>query len=130
MIAETYYDKALSNYKSAKILYKVAKDDEEQLNIIGYHLKQALELAIKQLIYLGGVSIIKTHDIDQLILLAKQNNIELYLPEYLIDQIETLSNWEMKTRYTLGFVLDINKVEKIMNSIEEYFLVIKDKIVY
>ena len=45
--ARTLYDKALSNYNSARILREFMGDDDEQLNIIAYHLQQALELSIK-----------------------------------------------------------------------------------
>ena len=90
MLANTYYEKALSNFKTAKIVFNFASDDEEQLNIVGYHLQQAIELAIKHILALNGVPFQKTHDIDQLINIADLNNIELYLPDYIKEKADTV----------------------------------------
>lgn len=121
MIAKTYYEKALSNYKTAKLIYYYAKNDEEQLNIVGYHMQQALELGIKHTLAMKGVPLQKTHDIDQLIAYAKANNIDLKLPDYIIEKADVITLWETKTRYILGFQIEISRIEKMLNALDEYF---------
>jgi len=130
MIANTYYEKALANFKIAKIVYSVASNDEEQLNIAGYHIQQALELAIKHIFVINGMVIMKTHDIDQLIRQANENNIDLMLPEYIIEQSEAISNWESKTRYILGYALEIHKIDKALQALDEYFTTLASVLSY
>ncbi len=121
MLANTYYEKALSNLKTAKILFKMASNDEEQLNIIGYHIQQSIELAIKHIFSLHGISFQKTHDLDQLIVMAENNNIDLHLPEYLKDKADVISLWKTKTRYTIGFKVELRRIEKALLELEGYF---------
>lgn len=91
--ARTLYDKAVANLRTAQILFDHDADDEEQINAMGYHLQQAMELALKYLLEQNGVEYPKTHDIDQLIRMGREAGAELYLPEYLEDHAEMLSQW-------------------------------------
>lgn len=124
MLASTYYEKALSNFKTAKILFRTASNDEEQLNITGYHIQQSIELAIKHILSLHGKPFQKTHDLDQLINYAESNNIDLYLPEYLKDKADVISLWETKTRYIIGFKVELHRIEKALLELENYFEVL------
>mgnify|MGYP003294891823 CR=1 FL=1 len=126
MLANTYYEKALSNFKTAKIVFNFASDDEEQLNIVGYHLQQAIELAIKHILALNGVPFQKTHDIDQLINIADLNNIELYLPDYIKEKADTISLWESKTRYVMGYKVELNRISRAIEEVGNYFDILKD----
>lgn len=62
----------------------------------------------------------KTHDIDQLIRIARQNNVNLHLSEYIDDHSEMFTLWESRTRYVLNYQLELNKVEKAMKAVGEY----------
>lgn len=118
--ANTLYGKAAANYKSARLLFENATGDEEQLNFAGYHLQQAVELAIKYLLEQNGVEYPKTHDVDQLIRIAKDSDVELYLNEYLEDHAEMLSMWEAKARYVLGYAIESKKVERALAEVDAY----------
>lgn len=128
MIATNYYEKALSNFKAAKIIFKIAIEDEEQLNFVAYHLQQSLELAIKHILALHGAPIQKTHDIDQLITFANSQNIDLYLTKYLLDKSESISTWESKTRYILGFYIDVKRLDETIKEMEKYFGILSKKL--
>ena len=130
MIAINYYEKALSNFKAAKIIFKVAAIDEEQLNFVAYHLQQSLELAIKHILAINGSPVQQTHDIDQLINYAKSNKIDLYLTDYLRDRSDVVSTWESKTRYVLGFSVEVSKLEKTIEEFDKYFLILSKKLNY
>ena len=130
MIANSYYEKALSNFKAAKIIFKIACNDEEQLNLVAYHLQQSLELAIKHILMCNGVPNQKTHDIDQLIAYANNAKIELFLTPYLKDKSDMITSWETKTRYILGFMIEINKLNQTIEEMDKYFDILSKKLTY
>ena len=118
--AWTLYDKAVANLRTAQILFDHDADDEEQINAMGYHLQQAMELALKYLLEQNGVEYPKTHDIDQLIRMGREAGAELYLPEYLEDHAEMLSQWGAKSRYVLGYAIESRNVERALSEIDDY----------
>lgn len=130
MSVNTYYDKALSKFKSAKLLFSFAAGDEEQLNTIGFLLQQSLELAIKHIFAINGLPLQKTHDLDQLITIAKQNNVDLYLTPYLIEKSDVITLWETKTRYVMGFQIEIHRIENTINELDKYFEILSEKLPY
>ena len=92
-MSETLLDKAVHNYNVAIMIYNFMEGDE---------------------------SYPKTHDIDQLIRIARQNNVNLHLSEYIDDHSEMFTLWESRTRYVLNYQLELNKVEKAMKAVGEY----------
>lgn len=126
MLASTFYDKALSNFKTAKILFAYAKDDEEQLNAIGYHLQQTVELMFKHILSLNGVAFQKTHDLDQLIAIAAAHNVDLHLTDFLNEKADVITLWESKTRYVMGFHVESKRIEMAINEIELFLYKLKD----
>ena len=120
MLANTYYEKALSNFKTAKIIFSHADGDDEQINIVGYHLQQAIELAIKHIFALNGVPFQKTHDIDQLINIANSNNIELYLPDYIKEKADIKAGLRLrKSRYRLKNEREYGMVETVKQRLSQ-----------
>lgn len=117
---ETLLDKAIQNITLAKMIYKELIKDEVYLNYIAYHIQQAVELSIKYNLELNGIEYPKTHDISQLIYLAKKEKIDLGISEYIEDHSEMFTLWESKTRYVLNYKLERSKVEKSIIEIEKY----------
>ncbi|MBO2516217.1 MAG: hypothetical protein CW338_02930 [Clostridiales bacterium] len=115
------YDKALSNYSSARVLREHLSTDEGQLNVIAYLLQQSLELTLKYLLEQNGVEYPKTHDIEQLIRLGKKEDAPLYLTEYIEDHAEMFSQWEAKTRYIVGYMVEIEKIDRAIKELDVYF---------
>lgn len=124
--AVTLFDKASANYRSADALLKVASDDEEQLNMAAYHLQQALELSLKYLLEQNGIEYPKTHDIDQLIRMGKEGDADLHLTEYVEEHAEMFSQWEMKSRYIIGFAVEAAKVERALGEVDAYLTAVAD----
>lgn len=118
--ASTLFDKASANFKSARLLLENASDDDEQLNFAGYHLQQAVELAIKYLLEQNGVEYPKTHDIDQLIRIANENGVDLHMSEYVEDHAEMFSAWEAKARYVLGYSIEAKKLVRALSEVDDY----------
>lgn len=121
MSDRTLFDKAVTNYNTALILKRFMGEDEAQLNAAAYHLQQSVELALKYLLEMYGVEYPKTHDVDQLIRLAVENGVELHLPEYIEEHAEMFSQWESKTRYIIGYLVEEKKIVKAIQAIDEWF---------
>ena len=115
------YDKALSNYGSARVLREHLSTDEGQLNVIAYLLQQSLELTLKYLLEQNGVEYPKTHDIEQLIRLGKKEKVPLYLTGYIEDHAEMFSQWEAKTRYIVGYLVEIDKIDRAIKELDIYY---------
>ena len=118
--AQTLFGKAVANLRTALLVFDHCDGDEDQLNIAGYHLQQAVELAMKYLLEQNGVEFPKTHDIDQLIRIAHANDIDLYVSAYLDDHAEMLSLWETKSRYVLGYAIESRKIERMLQEVGRY----------
>ncbi len=125
-MSETLLDKAISNYNVAVMVYNAMDGDESYLNYIGYHLQQSVELGLKYVLDENGVSYPKTHDIDQLLLIANRNNIDTFATDYIKDHSEMFSLWESRTRYVLDYRLELSKVEKAMDGVDRYLDVLKE----
>ena len=117
---ETLLDKAIQNITLAKMIYSQLTDDEVYLNYIAYHVQQAIELSIKYTLELNGVEYPRTHDISQLIYLAKKESIDLYLSKYIEEHSDMFTIWESKTRYVLNYKLERKKVEIAITETEKY----------
>lgn len=130
MIASSYYEKALSKFKSAKTLFLHAEGDEEQLNTIGFLLQQSLELAIKHILGANGVPLQKTHNLDQLIKCASDNGVNLYLTPYLLERSDVISIWEEKTRYVMGFSIEVSRISNTIDEMDKYFSILSKKLTY
>lgn len=125
--AQTLYGKAIANLRTAYLVFDYSDGDEDQLNIAGYLLQQAVELAIKYQLEQYGIEYPKTHDIDQLIRLARADDIDLLLTEYLYDHAEMLSLWEAKSRYVLGYAIEARKIERTLEEVDHYLERIADE---
>jgi len=66
--------------------------------IMLFHLQQAVEKLIKSLLTFHSVQFPKTHDLEDLIELAEDNNIEL--PPF-IDNLAELTPYAVETRYAI-----------------------------
>ena len=118
--AMTLFDKALSNFNAARILRDFMGDDEEQLNIIAYHLQQSLEFSIKYSLEMNGIEYPKTHSIEQLVRIAEKNSVDLNLGEYIEEHCEMFSSWEEKSRYILGYLVEIKKIDRAIKEVDDY----------
>ena len=117
---QTLYDKAASNLRNARLVFDNRGDDDAQLNFVGYHLQQAVELTIKYLLEQSGVEYPKTHDVDQLIRMAAEAKVDLCLSEYMEDHAEMFSQWEAKSRYVIGYSIEQRKIERALEEVDDY----------
>jgi len=117
----TLYDKALSNYNSACILMNNPTTDENQLNIIAYLIQQSLEFCIKYFLEQDGVEYPKTHNIEQLIRIGEEHGVDMHLTDYVEDHSEMFSQWESKSRYILGYLVEAKKIDRALTELEKMY---------
>jgi len=116
------FDKALTNFDCAKLIRKSINDEnEEMINLVGYHLEQAVELSLKYSLEMNGVEYPNTHRIEDLIKLGKTNKIDLHINDYLKEHDALLTSWEANTRYIVGYLVELEKIDKAILELEVYF---------
>lgn len=88
-----------------------------------YHLQQSVEKALKALLVLQDMKMLKTHDLD--LLLTKLEETPLFEPR-LISLIQTLEPFSVEVRYP-GFDLDITSddVSSALSSTKEVINIVK-----
>lgn len=117
MQGETLLDKAIRNYNVAVMIDNQMDGDEAYLNFIGYHLQQAVEMCLKYQLEAAGIDYPKTHDIDQLIRIGKENGAPIIITDYVEEHSEMFSLWEARTRYVLNYGLEETKVKDAMREV-------------
>ena len=68
---------------------------------------------------MSGIEYPKTHDIDQLLRIGKENGAELLVTEYIEDHSEMFSLWEARTRYVLNYHLEERKIDAALKGVKE-----------
>jgi len=80
------------------LVKKNVGDEEIRENILLFHLQQAVEKLLKALLSWKNVVFPRTHDIEELVELCKQEGIKL--PEY-VEELPELTPYAVEFRYTL-----------------------------
>lgn len=118
---KSLYDYAYDDYRFSLINFELLKEqnDEMFINRIAYFLEQAVEKLLKYLIEQTGNSYPKTHDIETLIQMATKCHINV--PELILDNGDTLTNWCTKTRYNTNYLASVRKIEQLVPVIGTWF---------
>ncbi len=118
--------------KKSKLDLKVSKnllrdfnngDEELDLEVIMFHLQQSSEKILKSILDYNSVKFPRTHVIEELITLLKENEIDLNYNE--IDKLIVLTDYAVEGRYGL--------IHDDISDVELYVLLITnllDSIVY
>ncbi|MGL5675282.1 MAG: HEPN domain-containing protein [Cellulosilyticaceae bacterium] len=114
------YGLAEADYKFAKMNFEYLKttSDDMFVNMIAYHIQQAVEKLLKYLIEVKGKRYPKTHDITELIDACEPLNITI--PEEIINNDVLITKWCTQTRYNINFKASIRKIELLLPVVEEW----------
>jgi len=108
----------------ALVEHALALEDKPiEVDIIFFHLQQAVEKYLKALVCYNGIHFEKIHDIDKIITVCRSNSIEL--PDY-IDIFIELSPYAVEGRYAV-MADDIDDAEgyaKLLRQFREFVLVV------
>lgn len=88
-VADLLLRKAASDLSAARAL---ARDPEQQDDVVGFHAQQAVEKSLKAVLAVRGFEIPRTHDLDLLTRLVGGDGNELV-------DAKALSPWAVATRY-------------------------------
>lgn len=115
-MSETLFNIARANMSAAYRLLKTLTDDPRDLNIIGYHLQQAVEIALKYVLESAGDDYPKSHAIATLYIRVEEIGSSGIFSdtvwESLYVQSETFTIWEAQTRYIKDWFVELGKIER------------------
>ena len=113
--ADMFLYKSIIDFNSGVALYKLFENDEIDIDIekVYFNFQQSVEKLLKALLTHNRIEIEKTHDINKLVKLCKNNNIALLEDmEILID----LTEYAIEGRY--GIICDdFNDVQDYIKNI-------------
>lgn len=112
---KTLLDLAYEDLEVAKLAYESPKG---LLAASAYHVEQSIEKGIKFFAQENGFEYEKTHDLVTLVDIIEQGGVHVPLEEYLYDQLETLENWEVRSRYFTNFDVKRNKIKRLIDEVE------------
>lgn len=114
----------LSRAESDLRMAKLAMDtgDEYDLQVAAFHIQQAVEKLLKQVITDCGESYSKTHEIAALInkVPAKQTIVSGDTLDSLLRDEALLSKWERVTRYDDPYMASRKLVAELYNKAEDF----------
>ena len=93
-------------------------------NIAAYHLQQATEKMIKYQIYKSisnpNNRQMYTHDISRIKAYAELEGVTLIIPQYVLEHMNTITDWEAGSRYDIGFSIRIDTLKRCYEVIEKW----------
>lgn len=93
--AQTFYYFAVQDLAAARILLA---SNEVDIQVIMFHLQQCVEKLLKAILSHSRIEISRTHDIERLINLCRENDLKL--PDYADDLVD-LGQYAVEGRYAL-----------------------------
>lgn len=123
----TLLDLAFADLVAAKQLSDNALSDEIFLNYAGHHLQQAVEKCIKYQLDQLGADFPKTHNISQLILFAKKENLDLIITDYIDEHSEMFTAWEAMSRYITDYGIEKKKIDRALKEVKAFLELVKGK---
>lgn len=114
---ETLLDIAKRNLVTAKTMMQFAESDDGYLNVVGYHVEQSIELALKHYLETHGIKYPRSHDISQLTEYISDDQMEPF--EAIEDYAANITSMEAKTRYIKNFRLSHRIVSKSLKLAED-----------
>lgn len=112
---------AYTDLELAEEIYRIPRNDEAFLNGIAYHLQQSVEKLLKAFLECKGVTVPNTHDIYKLVRMSGDNGSNIILTEWLENRADTLTRWEMDTRYNMDYSVESERVKEGIEQIRQLF---------
>lgn len=112
---------AYTEFELAREIYRIPRNDEAFLNGTAYHLQQSVEKLLKAFLECKGVTVPNTHDIYKLVRMSGDNGSNVMLTSWIEDRADTLTRWEMDTRYNMDYVVEAGKVKEGITEIQHFF---------
>lgn len=115
------FKSSYTDFELAEAIYRIPRNDEAFLNGVAYHLQQSVEKLLKAFLECKGVTVLNTHDIYKLVRMSKNHSSNIVLTEWLENRADTLTRWEMDTRYNMDYSVESEKVKEGIAEIKHLF---------
>lgn len=115
------FKSAYIDFELAEEIYQIPRNDEAFLNGVAYHLQQSVEKLLKAFLECKGVTVPNTHDIYKLVRMSRDNGSNMILTEWLEDRADTLTRWEMDTRYNMDYFVESEKIKEGIREVKRLF---------
>ncbi len=114
--SDLFLYKAIVDFNSAKYLLEAYNEDKIEIDIekIYFDLQQCAEKALKSVLSRYEVSVPKSHDIEQIIVLCEDENIVLVDN---IDILVELNDYAVEGRYSI-ICDDVNEADEYIDVLE------------
>ncbi len=114
--------KADTSYNASALMYKTSIDhpDAYYLDIACFHIQQSVEYALKGFLEFTGVTVPRTHDIDVLVKMTKNNGSSCIITDWLERHASELTSWEAESRYNMGFYTVREQVGEALVKVKEF----------
>ncbi len=67
------------------------------------------------------MTVANTHDIYKLVRMSRDNGSNVIMTSWLEDRADTLTRWEMDTRYNMDYTVESEKVREGIQEIRHFF---------
>ena len=123
---EVLFKKARTDLKVEKNILEDFEngDDELDLETIMFHLQQCAEKLIKSLLAYNKQHITKTHDLEKLVEIAKENNIQIIDNH---EELISLTEYAVEGRYAIIHD-DIDDAHNYIKLLEEFKFFVQKEI--
>ena len=106
---DTLLGMAKNNMTVAKEMYKLYPNDNGIVNLVAYHLQQAIELTLKHFFETHGIRYDRTHDISDLCSKIPDDYYELF--RNIDIYASKITQMESKTRYLKSYSIATREVD-------------------
>ena len=106
---DTLLGMAKNNLTVAKEMYKLYPNDNGIVNLVAYHLQQAIELTLKHFFETHGIKYDRTHDISDLCSKIPDDYYELF--RNIDIYASKITQMESKTRYLKSYSVATREVD-------------------
>ena len=111
---------ARRNFNVAIVLWESFRNDEEYAIDVAYHLQQSVKKTLKCFLENCGVSSLGIHDITKLIRMSQNNGSTVQITEWVDSHSDTLTRWEVDTRYNYDFCSSLSTVREAVVEIGNF----------
>ena len=118
-------DRAFGDFNFAREAFMRYTSDEIQLDLIAYHLQQAIEKSLKFILSQNGVTWKFNHRMEDLYTIFINNNLSSVYPAWLKHYWTYLDSFVTETRYGSNIVATLSIITELLPKIDDMLQCIK-----
>lgn len=119
------FHKSLIDYNIATMTFKQSRvtGDEMYLDGSAYHIQQSFEFALKGYLEFIGVTVPRTHKIEELVAMSHNNGSPCIITEWLEINKRAITTLESESRYGKNFYVSAMEIHDLLIHTKEFLQV-------